>query len=225
MQAQWTLSAFASSALERMTRDARCGTKATNDDLPGDSSRIRDRRLDVSDDQRLLEAITNRDATALEALYARYKGVTYALAQRILNDWQSAEEAVQDAFVAVWRRASTYRPEAGSVRTWVLAITRNSAIDRLRREKGPRSNLPLLDAVVPESSTARAMSIIADRDVMAKALDELPSDQRYAIELAYFGGYSYPEIATALDVPVGTIKSRIRLALEKMRASIQLEHA
>lgn len=226
MQAQWTLSGFASGALERMTRDtSRCGTKAKNDDPRAASPRIRNRRLDATDDHGLLEAITQRDARALEELYVRYKGITYALAQRILNDWQSAEEAVQDAFVAVWRRAATYRSEAGSVRTWVLAITRNSAIDRLRREKGPRSNLPLLDAVVPESSTARAMSVIADRDVMAKALDELPSDQRYAIELAYFGGYSYPEIATALDVPVGTIKSRIRLALEKMRASIQVEHA
>lgn len=179
----------------------------------------------IDDDQRLLEAITQRDAQALEELYEKYRGLTYALAHRVLNDWQAAEEAVQDVFVAVWRRAHTYRREAGSVRTWLLAIARNSAIDRLRRERGPRSNLPLLDAVLPENSTAKAMGMIADRDHMAKALHDLPHEQRYALELAYFGGYTYPEIAQALDVPVGTIKSRIRLALEKMRMAMKVDMA
>lgn len=177
------------------------------------------------DDLRLLRAIVDRDANALEELYGKYKGLSFSLAQRILNDWQASEEAVQDAYVAIWRRAQTYKPEGASVRTWILAITRNSAIDRLRREKRPRSNLPLLDGVLAESSSAKAMGMIMDRDVMAKALGDLPVDQRSAIELAYFGGYSYPEIATALDVPVGTIKSRIRLALEKMRSAIKMEPA
>jgi RNA polymerase sigma-70 factor, ECF subfamily len=190
----------------------------------GDPARIHGRSLDVSDDdRRLLEAIRQRESKALEELYERYKGICYALAHRVLNDWQASEEAVQDAFLAAWRRAETYRLEAGSVRTWLLAITRNSAIDRLRKEKGHRTNLPLLDAVLPETSSAKAMSIIMDRDVMAKALDDLPSEQRYALEMAYFGGYTYPEIAEALDIPVGTIKSRIRLALEKMRAAIQVD--
>lgn len=177
----------------------------------------------TNDDQRLLCAIIERDAKALEELYERYKGLSYALAQRILNDWQAAEEAVQDAYVAVWRRAQTYRPEAGSVRTWVLAISRNAAIDRLRKEKKSRSNLPLLDGVLAENSTPKALAMIMDRDVMAKALSDLPVDQRNAIELAYFGGYTYPEIANALDVPVGTIKSRIRLALDKMRGTIRAD--
>jgi RNA polymerase sigma-70 factor, ECF subfamily len=177
----------------------------------------------IDDDQRLLEAITQRDTKALEELYEKYRGTTYALAQRVLNDWQAAEEAVQDAFVAVWRRAGTYRREAGSVRTWLLAITRNASIDRLRREKGPRTNLPLLDAVLPESRTETAMGVIADRDVMANALNSLPAEQRSVLELAYFGGYTYPEIAKAMDLPLGTIKSRIRLALEKMRAGIKLD--
>jgi RNA polymerase sigma-70 factor, ECF subfamily len=226
MQAQWAVPLRASGPKSVMTRDTSpWGTKA-EDDPPAANAHIRDERPPMmSDDQALLESIVQRDAQALEALYGRYKGMTYALAQRILNDWQSSEEAVQDAFVAIWRRASTYRPEAGNVRTWILAITRNAAIDRLRREKGARTNLPLLESVAADNSTAKAMSIIADRDVMAKALAELPSDQRHAIELAYFGGYSYPEIATALDVPVGTIKSRIRLALEKMRTAIRVEHA
>ena len=179
----------------------------------------------IDDDQRLIEGVRQRDTKALEELYERYKGVTNALAQRILNDWQAAEETVQDAFVAAWRRAETYRPEVGSVRTWLLAIARNAAIDRLRKERGPRTNLPLLDAVIAETSTTKAMSIMMDRDQMARALSELPQEQRYALELAYFGGYSYPQIAEALDVPVGTIKSRIRLALEKMRAAMKLEEA
>lgn len=177
----------------------------------------------IEDDRRLLEAVRQRDTQALEELYEKYRGVCYALSQRILNDWQAAEEAVQDAFVAIWRRAETYRSEAGAVRTWILAITRNAAIDRLRREKKPRSQLPLFDDAIAESSTAREFGAIVDRELMSKALNDLPEEQRYAIELAYFGGYTYPEIAEALDVPVGTIKSRIRLALEKMRLAIKLD--
>jgi RNA polymerase sigma-70 factor, ECF subfamily len=177
----------------------------------------------IDDDRRLLDGVRQRDPRALEELYERHKGACYALAQRVLNDWQASEEAVQDAFVAVWLRVQTFRAEAGSVRTWIIAITRNAAIDRLRKERGPRTNLPLFDSVLAESSSAREVAIITDRQVMAKALSRLPPEQRYVLELAYFGGYSYPEIAQALDVPVGTIKSRIRLTLEKLRASIEMD--
>lgn len=170
-------------------------------------------------DETLLARLRSQDEWALSALYDRHGRLAFSLAYRIVGNPETAEDVVQEAFLSIWRRAQTYRPERGSVRNWLLSVVRNRAIDVVRgRATSPATmlvdDLPL---VAPDSPETEAIRAAEGRTVRA-ALAELPPEQREVVELAYFGGLAYPEVAARTGVPLGTIKSRMRLALERLRA-------
>lgn len=165
------------------------------------------------------------DTAAIEAVYDRYRRLAFGLAFKILGDRMAAEDVVQDSFVAVWRRAHTFDPGRGHLRSWLLSIVRNRAIDRLRsiatrREVGSSID----DAGISVSDAGwDHVEVEADRALVRKLLNDLPEGQRRAIELSYFGGMSHPQVAAALGLPVGTVKGRQRLGLEKMRLALRSE--
>ena len=172
----------------------------------------------ADDDVELIVRIAGGDEAALAALYDRHGRLAFALACKAVGDPETAEEVVQEVFLAVWRRAGSYQREKGSVRGWLLTAVRNRSIDVLRaRQSRPRTtafdDLPL---VAPDDPAQAALAA-ADARTVREALADLPKDQRIAVELAYFAGLSYPEIATRLGIPLGTVKSRLRLGLERMR--------
>jgi RNA polymerase sigma-70 factor, ECF subfamily len=161
---------------------------------------------------------------AFEALYDRYSKLAYTVAMRVLDDRAAAEDVVQDAFLSVWRRSTTYRSERGSVRAWICTIVRNRAIDRLRGEHG-RARFELsLEHTSDEASLSDTWTEVLaslSRERIRKALHELPAEQRQTIELAYWSGMSQTEICRAMNVPLGTVKGRARLAMSKLRESLQ----
>ena len=154
---------------------------------------------------------------ALDALYNRHSGVAMWLAMRVLGDREMAEDVVHDAFLTLWRRAPTYKPGRGSVRNWLLAIVHHRAIDYLRQ----RSKTTPLPGESGASETAIDVWMLAakrlDRAALRRALAELSAEQREVIDLAYFRGLTQAQIASALDLPLGTVKGRMRLALGRLR--------
>ncbi len=174
----------------------------------------------ASDDE-LLAAVGRRDETAVAALYDRYGRLAFSVAYRILGDQGAAEDVVQEAFLSVWRRAASFQPGRGSVRTWLLSIVHHRAIDRLRGTAGRARRdtaLEEVDRVAALDDPWRDVELTLQRDVLKKGLATLPEEQRRTIELAYFGGYTQTEIAGAMGVPVGTVKGRMRIGLQKLRA-------
>lgn len=181
------------------------------------------------DDESLLRLIVLARTDALSEFYDRYSRLVYSLALFILDDAGSAEEVTQDVFVRIWEKAESYRPDQAKVSTWLTSITRNRAIDVLRRRKvrpeGHRvsweeawvTGLPTGEQANPEQLASE--SIQAER--VRQAIGALPRDQRQALAMAFFGGYSHREIAAALGEPLGTVKTRIRMALHKLRSLLQ----
>ncbi len=157
-------------------------------------------------------------------LYDRYGRLAYTLALRVLGDTGAAEDVVQEAFLSIWRRAASYRQERGSLRTWVCSIVHHRAIDRLRGRSG-RARLDLsLDKGPPEAALSDTWETVAadlERGHIRQALNELPDEQRKTIELAYYAGYSQSEISSLMSVPLGTVKGRTRMALRKLRSSLE----
>lgn len=159
-----------------------------------------------------------RDQSALAELYDRYGSLAYAVAMRVLGDSGRAEDVVQEAFLNLWRGAAGFDPTRGSLRTWLIASVRNRAIDQLRgRSLRERRELALQPDVEsrgdpPDEAAAAAQERIAVRSALA----ELPDEQRQAVLLAYFGGFTQPEIAEIAGVPLSTVKGRMRLALDKL---------
>jgi RNA polymerase sigma-70 factor (ECF subfamily) len=184
--------------------------------------------MNVSD-VRMLDLLSRAEPEAMEMLYDRYSGLAYTLAFRVLNDAGAAEDVVQEAFLSVWRRASTYRSDRGSLRTWVCSIVHHRALDRLRgRAGGARRDVALEHAPMPFTSVSDTWDKVADvleRETVRRALDQLSVEQRETIELAYFGGYSQTEISELMKVPLGTVKGRTRLALRKLRSLLQFQPA
>lgn len=174
-------------------------------------------------DEQLMARVADLDPAAIEALYERYSSMAFGLASRITGDPALAEDVVQDAFLGVWRSASRYAESRASARTWVLAIVHHRAIDALRRRR-PTVELPGPDAAIPRSLVVDdAWPLVAgrlDRDAIGAALATLPDVQREAIELAYFGGLTQPEIAERIGAPLGTVKSRVRLGLLALREAL-----
>ena len=175
------------------------------------------------DDEMLLELISSHDESALSSLYERYARLLYSIALRITDDRAAAEEVLQDVFHSVWHRATTFRPAAGSVSSWLSGIARNRAIDevrsrwhRAREREIPLDYLPDLSGAM-ERGLEHFTVLRAD---LWHALSSLPSLQRQAIEMAYFGGFSSSEIAAHLNEPIGTIKGRLRLGMEKLRHTL-----
>jgi RNA polymerase sigma-70 factor, ECF subfamily len=174
-------------------------------------------------DEDLMPLMARKDAAAFEVYYDRHGGAAYSLAHRIVGDPQAAEDVTQEAFLSIWRSRARYDPTRGSVRAWTLGIVRNRAIDALRREGGRAPKLDLDDEAAlerkeaPERTDAEALRRETARQVRG-ALGALPTEQSQVIELAYFGGFTHSEIARMLEMPLGTVKGRMRLGLEKIRA-------
>jgi RNA polymerase sigma-70 factor, ECF subfamily len=184
--------------------------------------------MNVSDD-RMLDLLARAEPEGIEMLYDRYSGLAYTLAFRILEDAGAAEDVVQEAFLSVWRRASTYRSDRGSLRTWVCSIVHHRALDRLRGRAGrTRQDVALEHAPAAVTSVSDTWDQVADaleREAVRTALDQLSVEQRETIELAYFGGYSQTEISDLMNVPLGTVKGRTRLALRKLRGALEFQGA
>jgi RNA polymerase sigma-70 factor (ECF subfamily) len=177
---------------------------------------------DVSDEELMLR-IARRDDVALAQLHDRYRALAFAVAQRVVKDPARAEDVVQDAFLAIWRRAGSYAPGRGSVRTWLTSVVRNRAIDIVRatreRPVGEEDGMLLaLEDGAPEVHDQVAASI--EGEATRRALGKLPDGQRQAIALAYFAGLSHSEIADRTGLPLGTVKSRVRLGLQRMRHAL-----
>ena len=164
--------------------------------------------------------IASQDADALGTLYARYGRTVFGLLSAQLPSPEAAEEVAQDAFHSVWRRATSYRADRGSVRTWLLAIARNAAID-WRRTRGRRSEgeRPLEDAEDVADPNVDLERVVRSERVRT-ALAALPADQRDVVVLAFYGGLTQTEIATRTGAPLGTVKSRARLAMDKLRDAL-----
>ncbi|MEO6797978.1 MAG: sigma-70 family RNA polymerase sigma factor [Candidatus Dormibacter sp.] len=161
------------------------------------------------------------DSRAIESLYDRYGRLAFGLAFRMLHDRMAAEDVVQESFVALWRHARSFDSGRGQLRSWLLRIVRNRAIDRLRGNATHRETANIDDARLAVDDTAwDHVAADADRTQVRNLLNELPSGQRRAIELSYFGGLTQPEVAVTMRLPLGTVKSRQRLGLEKMRQAL-----
>ena len=162
---------------------------------------------------------------ALAELYDRYGRLAYSVALRVLGDPGRAEDAVQEAFLKIWNHASSFDARRGSLRTWLLTSVRNRSIDYLRgRGAHERQELelqPALPEVAPRSDPWREVSLSLERSAVREAMSNLPAEQRQAVELAYFAGYSHREIAEMTHVPLSTVKGRMRLALEKLSSYLQ----
>jgi RNA polymerase sigma factor (sigma-70 family) len=170
-------------------------------------------------DEALVALVARGDESALAELYDRLGRVAYGLAFRVLRDDRLAEDAVQDAFLGVWRTAVGFRAERAKASTWVLTLVHRRAVDLVRREERRRTE-PLDDATrdsVTTGSAEDAAWLGFERERVQEALHELPDTQREAIELAYYGGYSQSELAEKLGLPLGTIKSRMFAGLTRLR--------
>jgi RNA polymerase sigma-70 factor, ECF subfamily len=176
-------------------------------------------------DEDLMTLVDRADPLAFEAFFDRHGGAAYSLAHRIVGDAAAAEDVTQEAFLSIWRSGAGYDRARGSVRSWVLGIVRNRAIDALRRHARPGFQLDFDDEAAlqarpaADSTDAETLRREAARELRG-ALRTLPSDQSRVLELAYFGGFSQSEIAEMLHMPLGTVKGRMRLGLEKLRGRI-----
>ena len=175
-------------------------------------------------DENLLQLLDVGNENALGALYDRYGKSAYSLAFRMLGDVHAAEDAVQEAFINIWRRAGSFSNARGSARTWIMAVVHNRSIDvgRKRRGNAPRE-LALELERLPEASTDTwaEVSNTLDGELLRRCLNMIPDDQREAIELAYFGGYTQREISELKGIPLGTVKGRIRIGMAKLRGMLQ----
>jgi RNA polymerase sigma-70 factor, ECF subfamily len=176
-------------------------------------------------DEDLMPLVERKDPAAFELVYDRHGGAAYSLAYRIVGDRGTAEDVTQEAFLSLWRSGAKYDRTRGSVRTWMLGVVRNRAIDALRRQATRAPTVELeLERLPDRGPTAELTDTEAVRREAARevrgALTVLPADQLKVIELAYFGGLTHSEIAEALGMPLGTVKGRMRLAMEKIRATL-----
>ena len=177
-------------------------------------------------DEDLMQLMRRGDPRAFEAIYERHSAAAFSLAYRMVGRGNVAEDVVQEAFLSIWRSGARYERARGSVRTWVLGIVHHRAIDQLRRSS-VHSKRRASDEGIEErlESGERTDVEVARRDeaqAIRSAMETLPPEQSHVIELAYFGGFTHTEIADILETPVGTVKGRMRLGLEKLRDRLRL---
>ena len=168
-------------------------------------------------DEALLALVSRSDDAALAELYDRYGGVAYGLALRILRDSSLAEDAVQEGFLAVWRSAGSFLAARAKPSTWVLTLVHRRAVDLVRREQRRRSPTVASDSPHDPATADEAADLRSRRRIVQDALHQLPVEQREALELAYYGGFTQSELAERLGVPLGTIKSRMFSGLRRLR--------
>jgi RNA polymerase sigma factor (sigma-70 family) len=169
-------------------------------------------------DEAVVALVARSDQEALAELYDRFGRVAYGLALRVLRDEKLAEDAVQEGFLAAWRNADRFMPERAKASTWVLTLVHRRAVDLVRREDRRRAE-PLPETVepAPSGSAEEDAWLRFERERVQAALRQLPDQQREALELAYYGGFSQSELAERLGQPVGTIKSRMFTGLTRLR--------
>lgn len=180
------------------------------------------------DDIQLMKLIAQSHTDAIDELYDRYNRLVFSVAFAIVGDHSIAEEITLDVFVQVWKHAGTYRPDRAKVSTWLIAVTRNHAIDILRWQKSrPEANSLNWDGISIQDGPAAVynleehVELALQQEQIRKALAQLPEDQRKTLILAYFRGYTQSQISEALKQPLGTIKTRIRLAMQKLRKLLE----
>jgi RNA polymerase sigma-70 factor (ECF subfamily) len=189
------------------------------------SRSIRGRRITALADEDLMALAQDGEAQAYEVIFDRHAGAAFSLAYRMCGRRALAEEVVQDAFLSLWRSGGRYDRSRGSVRAWVLTVVHNRAVDTFRREIVRGEARAEYDDSIAEQLPARddtdaEVERREDATRVRRALNELPSDQRRVVELAYFGGYTHSEIAGIEGLPAGTVKGRMRLGLTKLRLAL-----
>ena len=179
--------------------------------------------MTTADLDELLRKIAERDREALRAVYGRFATAVFSLARRILGDGTEAEDVLQEVFVQVWREAGSFDRSRGSVPAWLMSIARNRSIDRLRsrrRGEAVRQEKELGELLEPVPGVDEDVASLSDAAKVRRALSTLPEAQQQALLQSYFGGRSHSEIAAAIGVPIGTVKSRIAGGLSALRAAL-----
>jgi RNA polymerase sigma-70 factor, ECF subfamily len=187
------------------------------------------RRVRIDDvrtlaDEELMELVQDGEVRAFETIFDRHASAAFSLAYRMCGRPAMAEDIVQESFVSLWRSSAAYDAARGSVRTWVLSVVRNRAIDAFRREAAKATSdldeQRVAERLPSPELTDREVERRDDARQVRDALKGLPADQRQVIELAFFGGFSHSQIAEMLKLPAGTVKGRMRLGLSKMRFAL-----
>jgi len=175
-------------------------------------------------DEEVMVLLRDGNPDAFEVFYDRHGGAAYSLAYRIAGDRNVAEDITQEAFMSIWRSRTRFDRERGSVRAWVLGIVHHRAIDALRRNSGHQRRRASAEGIEERFEAPERTEVeVARRDEaeeVREALGDLPGDQREVVRLAYFGGFTHTQIADMLGQPVGTVKGRMRLGLEKLRRAL-----
>ncbi len=181
-------------------------------------------------DEELMQRLFYRDLAAFRTLYDRYANLVYSTSLRVLRDAHMAEDMVQEVFLRLWRKPESYLPQKGRFATWLISVTRNRAVDavrsRNRRYRFETSSPEEQERDVPDvegEDPALTAELADQRRLVLAAMKDLPPEQRQVIELAYFGGLTQQEIAEATGQPLGTVKTRIRLGMQKLRAALTQE--
>ena len=185
-------------------------------------------------DEELVSRLADRDLEAFETLYDQYADLVYSVALRVVGDTHVAQDVTQDVFLRLWRRPEQFDARRGKFTTWLLSVTRNRSIDerrshsrRLRHEAAPagQEEEDVIASDNERDDPAAATVLSDERSAVRSALRVLPPEQRLAIQLAYFGGMTQQEIANSLGHPLGTVKTRIRLGMQKMRGALEERRA
>ena len=173
--------------------------------------------LSSASEQELMRQLVAGDETAVRALYARFGRSVYTLGFRMLGTPEAAEELTQDVFLSAWRKAVHFDASRGRLSTWLMTIAHNLAVDRLRHERGGGRPILILVDQLPEPAPTEDEDLVVERDRARRALAELSPGERHLLSQAYFYGWTAREIAEADGIPLGTVKTRLRTALLKLR--------
>jgi RNA polymerase sigma factor (sigma-70 family) len=183
------------------------------------------RVVQPSDWERVVRArLVEGDDAALAEVYDQYSSFVYGLALRVIGEPRAAEDVTQDVFVSIWERPGAFDPERGSLRTWLGTLAHRRAVDYVRREEARRRRMEReASRAVPAPDVEELATALVTAERVRAALDALPGEQRRAIELAYFGGNTYRQVAEVLGIPEGTAKSRLRLGLRRIASALEAE--